>query len=146
MVRFLYIFKKMSNSLIPSFIIRDVREWLRLLNKNKWWEHITQVTHKKWATMRDSLRSLTKSEQIARFFAWITHLIIIPLFVGKKKQFTKKTKERISNPGVHHTAESSSVVCIILTSRSVSLRWVWLLAVLANLGFANISMSDSAQC
>ena len=85
MVRFLYILKKMSNSLIPSFIIRDVREWLRLLNKNKWWEHITQVTHKKWVTMSDSLRSLTKSEQIARFFEWITHLIIIPSFVGKKQ-------------------------------------------------------------
>ena len=85
MVRFLYIFKKMSNSLIPSFIIRDVREWLRLLNKNEWCEHITQVTHKKWATMSDSLRSLTKSEQIARFFEWITHLIIIRSFVGQKQ-------------------------------------------------------------
>ena len=88
MVRFLYIFKKMSNSLIPSFIIRDVREWLRLLNKNEWCEHITQVTHKKWATTSDSLRSLTsltKSERIASFFEWITHLIIIPSFVGKKQ-------------------------------------------------------------
>ena len=85
MVPFLNIFKKISNLLIPSFIIRDVREWLRLLNKNEWCEHITQVTHKKWATMSDSLRSLTKSERIACFIEWITHLIIIPSFVGKKQ-------------------------------------------------------------
>ena len=85
MVRFLYIFKKISNSLIPSFIIRDVREWLRLLNKKgvMWAYHsghsqkmsdnerFTQVTHQKWAK-----RS---------FFEWITHLIIIWSFVGKKQ-------------------------------------------------------------
>ena len=84
MVRFLHTFKKISKSLIPSFIICNVREWLRLLNKTEWYEHITQVTHKKWATMSDSLRLLTKSEWIARFFEWITHLIIIQTFVGKK--------------------------------------------------------------
>ena len=107
-----------------------------------------------------SLRSLTKNEQqwaihsghspkVSESLVFLSESLIWSLFhhlLAKNKQFTKKTEERIPNPGVHHTAESSSAVCIILTPRSVSLRGVWLLAVLANFGFANISMSDSAQC
>ena len=73
----------MSNSLIPSFIKRDVSESLRLLmTKERLWanrsgrslkmsdhERFTQVAHQKWATMSKSLRSLTKNEQITHFLS-----------------------------------------------------------------------------
>ena len=125
MVWFLYIFKKMSNSLIPSFIIRDVREWLRLLNKNESCEHITQVTHKKWAN---------------RSFFWVNHC-------------WQKTSNSLRKP----KREFPTLVCIIRRSQALWCASYWLHAVLAcaesdswkvlaNFGFANISMSDSAQC
>ena len=37
----------MSNSLIPSFLVSDVSESLRLLNKNVRYERIVQVAHQK---------------------------------------------------------------------------------------------------
>ena len=100
-----------------------------------------------------SLRSLTKNERqwaihsghspkVSESLIFLSESLIWSLFhhlLAKNKQFTKKTKERIPNPGVHHTAESSSAVCIILTPRSVSLRGVWLLIVLA------CAESDSSQ-
>ena len=56
-----FLFKKMSDSLIPSFLVRDVSESLRLLTKNERCEQIAQVSHQKWATMSESLRLLTKN-------------------------------------------------------------------------------------
>ena len=52
----------MSDSLIPSFLMSDVSESLRSLTKNERCERIAQVTHQKWVTMSDLLRSLTKNE------------------------------------------------------------------------------------
>ena len=138
-------FKKKSNLLIPSFIIRDVREWLRLLTKNEWCEQIWPMwanhsgPSQKISNGSKSLMSLTKNErrwaihsghspkasELLVFLEYTHHLL------AKNKQFTKKTDERIPNPGMHHTAESSCVACIIMTPRSVGLHGVWLLAVLA---------------
>ena len=101
-----------------------------------------------------SLRSLTKNERqwaihsghspkVSESLVLLSESLIWSLFhhlLAKNKQFTKKTEERIPNPGVHHTAESSSAVCIILTPRSVSLHGVWLLAL-----FACVE-SDSWHC
>ena len=73
----------MSDSLIPSFIMSDVSELLTVAHQ-KWamganrsgrspklsdHEWFAQVTHQKWATMSESLRSLTKNERIAFFWA-----------------------------------------------------------------------------
>ena len=88
-------------------------------------EQVAQVAHDKRATVSESLRLLTKSEQpwhiclghspkmsnreifaqvahqkwaneqIANFFERITHL---PIFSQKNQQFTQKTDERIPNP------------------------------------------------
>ena len=133
LVCFIYVFyfKITSYSLIPSFLMSDVSKSLRSLTKNEQCEQIAEVTHKneqfeqfeqitqvahhKWATMIDSL---TKNERIACFFEQITHSIIILKFFAKNEQFTQKTDEQIPNPGEHHTAESSSAVCIIPRSQA----------------------------
>ena len=44
----------------------------------------------------ESLRSLTKNEQIAGFFERIAHSLVF--FVAKDKRFAQKTYERIPNP------------------------------------------------
>ena len=51
-----FLFYKMSDLLISSFLISDVSESLRSLTKNERCEQITQVTYQKWATMSDWLR------------------------------------------------------------------------------------------
>ena len=80
----------MSNSLIPSFLISDVSESLRSLTIIEQCEQIAQVAHQKWATMSDSLRSLTNNEQIREslvFVQQIAHSLIICSFFCKKKWF-----------------------------------------------------------
>ena len=59
MLYMFFYFKKMSNSLIPSFLMSEL---LRSLTKNEWCERIAQVAYQKWATMSESLRLLTKNE------------------------------------------------------------------------------------
>ena len=44
---YVFLFKKMSDSLIPSFLVSDVSELLRSLTKNEWCEQIAQVVHQK---------------------------------------------------------------------------------------------------
>ena len=59
----MFFIKKMSNLLIPSFLVSDVvSKSLRLLTKNERLEPIAQVAHQKWATMSDSLKSLRGNE------------------------------------------------------------------------------------
>ena len=103
--------KKLSESLIPSFLMSDVSEWLRSLTKNEWCEQIAQVAHQKWATMSNSLRWLTKNERPwanrsggspkmskwvnPSFFEWTAHSLI---FLQKNKRFDQKTDERIPSP------------------------------------------------
>ena len=73
---FMYRFKnkkKFSSLIIPSFLVSDVSESLRLLTKN---EPFAQVVHQKWATISQWFRSLTKNERIARFFEQIAHSLI----------------------------------------------------------------------
>ena len=60
---YVFLFKKMSNSLIPSFLMSDVSESLRWLTKNERCERIAQVPHQNWATMSNLLRLLTKNKQ-----------------------------------------------------------------------------------
>ena len=71
-----FLILKNDNLLIPSSLMSNVSESLMLLTKNERCEQIAQVANQKWATMSKSLRSLTKNEQIARFFDWIAHLLI----------------------------------------------------------------------
>ena len=94
----------MSDSLIPSFLVSDVRESLRSLTKNERCEWIPQVVHQKWATISDSLRSLNKmseheriaqvahqkraNERIANFFERIAHSLI----------FGQKTSDSLGKP------------------------------------------------
>ena len=52
-------------------------------------EQFAKVTHQKWATMSKLLRSLTKNEQITRFFEQIAHLLI----------FLQKTSNSLRKPG-----------------------------------------------
>ena len=63
-IRFLFL--KMSDSLIPSFLMSNVSESLRSLTKNEQRERITQVAYQKWA-----------NERTARFFERISHLLIL---------------------------------------------------------------------
>ena len=79
LVCFIYVFfiKKMSNSLIPSFLMSDVSKSLRSLTKNERCERIAQVAHQKWA-----------NEQIARFFELIAHSLI----------FSQKTSDSLRKP------------------------------------------------
>ena len=67
----------MSESLIPSFLVSDVSELLRLLTKNERCEQIPQVAHQKWA-----------NEWIARFFERIAHSLI----------FGQKTSDLLGKP------------------------------------------------
>ena len=80
----------MSNSLIPSFLMSNVRESLRSLTKMSDHERFSQ----KLGTLRESLRSLTKNEQIARFLCEA----LIRSFFAKNEQFAQKTDERMPSP------------------------------------------------
>ena len=98
-----FFIEKISNLLIPSFLLSDVSESLRSLTKNEQCEWITQVVHQKWATMSDSLRWLRGNERceriahfahqkwanewIAHFFEQIAHLLI----------FGQKTSDSLGN-------------------------------------------------
>ena len=44
-----FLLKKMSDSLIPSFLLSDMSKLLRSLTKNERCEQIAQVAHQKWA-------------------------------------------------------------------------------------------------
>ena len=67
---FIYVFwfKKMSDSLIPSLLVNDVSESHRSLTKNEECERIAQVAYQKWA-----------NEQIACFFEQIAHSLRKPM-------------------------------------------------------------------
>ena len=67
----------MSDLLISSFLVSDVGESLILLKSN---ERFAQVAQRKWAIVSESLRSLTKNEQI-------THSLI----------FGQKTSDLLGN-------------------------------------------------
>ena len=80
----------MSNSLILSFLISDVSESLRSLTIIEQCEQIAQVAHKKWATMSDSLRSLTNNEQIRESLVFFSKSLTRSLFAhffAKNKWF-----------------------------------------------------------
>ena len=71
----------MSDSLIPSFLMSDVSESLRLLTKNERCEQIAQVAHQKWAN---------------HWVFWANRSFAI--FFAKNEQFAQKTDERIPSP------------------------------------------------
>ena len=60
---YVFLFKKKSDSLIPSFLMSIVSESLRLLIKNEQCERIAQDALQKCATMSDLLWLLTKNER-----------------------------------------------------------------------------------
>ena len=75
-----YFYFKMSKSLIPSFLVSDVSESLRLLTKNELCERIAQAAHQKWATMSEWVN--------CSFFEQITHSLI----------FGQKTSDSLGKP------------------------------------------------
>ena len=92
----------MSESLIPSFLVSDVSESLRSLNK-KWairshcseemsnCERIAKDAHQKWA-----------NEWISRFFERIAHSLIF----GQKQVIRSENQWANSQPWVKHTIQS----------------------------------------
>ena len=104
-----FFIKKMSDLLIQSFLVSDVSKSLRSLTKNEQCERIAQVTHQKWATMSESLRSLRVNERLwanrsgrspkmsewanRSFFEWITHSLI---FGQKTSDLLRKPMSEIS--------------------------------------------------
>ena len=74
----------MSDSLISLFLVNDVSELLRSLNKNEQCEQIAQVAHQKWATMSKSLRSLTKNEQMSKLLVFLSKWLIRSFFCKKR--------------------------------------------------------------
>ena len=115
-----FLFKKMSDLLIPSFLVSDVSESLRSLIKNERCERIPQVTHQKWATMSDLLRLLTKmsdheriaqgahqkwaNERIARF---LSKLLFCSSFRKKMSDSLRKPKSKF--PALHRRGGEWSV-------------------------------------
>ena len=61
---------------------------------HEWCEQIAQIAHQKWATMSKWLRSLTKSERIARFLS----KSLIRSFFCKELAICTETDKRISSP------------------------------------------------
>ena len=125
LVCFIYVFwfKKMSDSIIPSFLMSDVSKSLRLLTKNERCEQIAQVAHQKramwanrsgrspkmsnherfaqvahqkWATMSKSLRSLTKNEQMSESLVFLSESLICSFF-SKNERFAQKTDEWVNS-------------------------------------------------
>ena len=92
----------MSDLLIPSFLVSDVSELLRLLTKND----------QPWATMSDSI---TKKERMRESLVILSKSLIRSFF-HKKRGFAQKPDERISSP------EKSSCVDIKIRYTNVLLR------------------------
>ena len=107
-----FFYEKMSDLLIPSFLVSEVSESLRSLTKNERCEPIAQVAQQKWVTMSNSLRSLRGNKQLwanrsgcppkcppkmsewaNRWFVWVNRS-----FFGKNEQFTRKTDEQVPSP------------------------------------------------
>ena len=106
----------MKDSLIPSFLVNE-SELLRLLTKKEWCEWIAQVSHQKWATMSNSIRSLRgnerswanrsgcslkMSEWVDRSFFWANRSFAH--FWAKNERFIRKTDERIPSPELNYLA------------------------------------------
>ena len=89
----------MSDSLIPSFLMSDVSESLRLLTKIERCEQIAQVAHQNWATMSDLLRSLTKNERIALFLSES----LIRSFFRKQTAIRSENRWANSQPCLFHS-------------------------------------------
>ena len=101
LVRFWYVFLT-SNFLILSFLMSDVSKLLRSLTRNEWCERIAQVAHQQWATMSNSLRSLTKKYQ-PKIEGMSKSLVVLANrsfahFFAKNEQLAQKTDEQIPNP------------------------------------------------
>ena len=62
-----FLILKMSDSLIPSFLVSDVSKLLRSLTKNERCEQIAQVVHQKWANER--IACFLANHSFAHFFA-----------------------------------------------------------------------------
>ena len=60
-------FEKISESLISSFLVSDVRESLRSLTKNERCEQIDQVAHQKWAMWANHSGGSLKMSNHERF-------------------------------------------------------------------------------
>ena len=60
-------------------------------------EGFAQGAHQKRATMRASLRLLTKNEQMSELLVFLSESLIRSFF-RKNERFAQKTDERISSP------------------------------------------------
>ena len=83
--------KKMSDLLIPSFLVSDVSESLRSLTKNERCEQIAQVAHQKWATIK--FAQVSQSESLV----FLSELLIC-YFLGKKRAIHSENQWANSQP------------------------------------------------
>ena len=58
-------------------------------------ERFAQVAHQKWATMSESLRSLTKNDRMSKSLVFLSESLIRSFL---NEQFAQKTDERILSP------------------------------------------------
>ena len=90
--------EKMSESLISSFLVSDVRELLRcspkmsdvskslrLLSKMSIHERFAKVAQRKWAIVSELLRSLTKNERMSESFIFLCANRSFAHFWAKKR-------------------------------------------------------------
>ena len=104
-------FEKMSESLIFAHLPHFC-EWIAHFAQNKWamWangsfrspkmsdhERFTQVTQRKWAIVSESLRSLTKNEQMSESLIFLSESLI-PSFLDKKRAVRSEIKWANSQP------------------------------------------------
>ena len=107
-----FLLNKMSDSLIPSFLVSellrsltkmsDVSKSLRPLTKNERCEQIAQVAHQKWATMSNLLSWLTKNEQMSKSFVFLSESPIRSFF-RKKREIHSKNQWTNSQPWLPYT-------------------------------------------
>ena len=124
----------MSKALISSFFVSNVNETLILLKSNERCERIAHFVHKKmsdhewfaqvaqrkWAIVSESLRSLTKNEQMNELLVFLSKSLNCS-FWAKNEWFAWKTEEQIPSPG------PTSVAQLKLSYENLAEQWLAIL-------------------
>ena len=114
---YIRVFYLKNERLAHSLLVSDVGKPLRSLTKNEWYERIAQAPHQKWATMSNSLRSLTKNERLwANRSGRSPKMSESPVFLSESlirsifrinEQFAQKIDEQIPSPALQYTTYST---------------------------------------
>ena len=106
----------MSESLIPCFLVSDVSESLRSLTKNEqswanrsgrspkmsYHEQFTHIAQRKWAIMRELLRSLTKNEQMSESLVFWANRSFAHFFANKISDSLRKPMSEFPVLHINH--------------------------------------------